>query len=83
MAITQEKVEKIVNDDFFERIPNLRKQRADTWSHAIMQPGETAADKCEFGEAAVDKCEFILLVLGMMDKIRDSDVILAAAIFDM
>jgi len=49
----------ILKNDFFDRIPNLRKDSGN-----------------------VQKCEFVIMLLQMMGKLQDKDVLFAAKVFD-
>jgi len=49
----------ILKNDFFDRIPNLRKDAGN-----------------------VQKCEFVIMLLQMMGKVQDKDVLFAAKVFD-
>ncbi len=49
----------ILKNDFFDRIPNLRRD-----------------------VGSVQKCEFVIMLLQMMGKIHDKDVLFAAKLFD-
>ena len=69
-TITEETLEKIACDDILERIPNIRSRKVTDESHDVLDSGK------------VQKSEFILLVLGLMNKLCDSDIMLAAGIFD-
>jgi hypothetical protein len=58
--LSEETLRQILENDFFERVPNLRQQQ-----HAI------------------SKAEFILMVLGMMNKVHDKDIIIVSKVFEM
>ena len=58
--LSEDTLQHILTDDFFDRVPNLRKDKE-----------------------SISKSEFILLVLGMMNKLYDKDVIIVSKIFDM
>lgn len=58
--LSEDTLRQILENDFFERIPNLRQQQ-----HAI------------------SKAEFVLMVLGMMNKVHDKDIIIVSKVFEM
>lgn len=58
--LSEDTLQHILTDDFFDRIPNLRQKKE-----------------------SISKSEFILLVLGMMNKLNDKDVIIVSKIFEM
>lgn len=58
--LSEDTLQHILTDDFFDRIPNLRQK-----------------------QESIAKSEFILLVLGMMNKLNDKDIIIVSKIFDM
>lgn len=58
--LSEETLRHILNNDFFERIPNLRQHNN-----------------------AISKAEFILMVLGMMNKVHDKDLIIVSKVFEM
>lgn len=58
--LSEDTLQHILKDNFFERIPQLRQN-----------------------EDSISKSEFVLLVLGMMNKLYDKDVIIVSKIFDM
>eukprot|EP00602_Paraphysomonas_sp_CaronLab_P011365 CAMPEP_0185041920 /NCGR_PEP_ID=MMETSP1103-20130426/41809_1 /TAXON_ID=36769 /ORGANISM="Paraphysomonas bandaiensis, Strain Caron Lab Isolate" /LENGTH=407 /DNA_ID=CAMNT_0027581861 /DNA_START=391 /DNA_END=1614 /DNA_ORIENTATION=+ len=58
--LSEETLRGILNNDFFERIPDLRQK-----------------------SNSINKGEFILMVLCMMNKVHDKDVIIVSKVFDM
>jgi hypothetical protein len=58
--LSEDTLQHILTDNFFERVPNLRQNKE-----------------------SISKSEFVLLVLGMMNKVYDKDLIIVSKIFDM
>ena len=58
--LSEDTLREILENDFFERNPNLRQN-----------------------DESITKAEFLLMLLSMMNKINDKDVLIVSKIFDL